>query len=70
MAASNMEESKLFKGRKLPSAKEVAEYGYASMMQGKTIAIHGLLNSMMAHAIRFVPRSLVVNLTRKIQDKE
>ena len=70
MAASNMEESKLFKGRKLPSAKEVAEYGYASMMQGKTVAIHGLLNSIMAHAIRFVPRSLVVKLTRKIQDKE
>jgi short-subunit dehydrogenase len=68
-AAAAMEESGLVKGRKLPTSKEVAEYGYAAMMKGKTVAIHGLMNYIMANSVRFVPRSLVVKLTRKIQDK-
>ena len=68
-AAAAMEESGLVKGRKLPTSKEVAEYGYAAMMKGKTVAIHGLMNYIMANSVRFVPRALVVKLTRKIQDK-
>ncbi len=68
-AAAAMEESNLVKGKKLPTSKEVAEYGYASMMKGKTIVIHGLMNYLMANSVRFTPRALVVKLTRKIQDK-
>jgi short-subunit dehydrogenase len=68
-AAAAMEESNLVKGKKLPTAKEVAEYGYSSMMKGKTVAIHGMMNWIMAHSVRFTPRALVVKLTRKIQDK-
>ena len=34
-AAAAMEESALIKGRKLPSSKEVAEYGYKAMMKDK-----------------------------------
>ena len=68
-AAAAMEESNLVKGKKLPTSKEVAEYGYASMMKGKTVAIHGFMNWIMANSVRFTPRALVVNITRKIQDK-
>lgn len=68
-AAAAMEESNLVKGRKLPTSREVAEYGYAAMLQGKTVAIHGWLNRMMAYSVRFVPRSIVVRITRKMQDK-
>ncbi len=68
-AAAAMEESNLVKGKKLPTSKEVAEYGYAAMMKGKTVAIHGLMNWIMANSVRFVPRAIVVKLTRKIQDK-
>jgi uncharacterized protein len=68
-AAAAMEESALVKGKKLPSAKEVAEYGYTSMMDGKTVAIHGMMNYLMANSVRFTPRALVVKLTRLIQDK-
>jgi short-subunit dehydrogenase len=39
-AAAAMEESNLVKGKKLPTSKEVAEYGYNAMMKGKTVAIH------------------------------
>jgi uncharacterized protein len=68
-AAAAMEESALVKNKKLPTSKEVAEYGYTSMMKGKTVAIHGLMNWIMANSVRFVPRSMVVKITRKIQDK-
>jgi uncharacterized protein len=68
-AAAAMEESALVKGKKLPTSKEVAEYGYKSMMSGKTVAIHGMMNYLMANSVRFTPRALVVKLTRLIQDK-
>lgn len=68
-AAAAMEESNLVKGRKLPTSKEVAVYGYNSMMKGKTVAIHGMMNYLLANSVRFTPRALVVKLTRKIQDK-
>jgi hypothetical protein len=64
-----MEESNLVKGRKLPTSKEVAVFGYAAMMKGKTVAIHGLMNWILANSVRFTPRAIVVKLTRKIQDK-
>ncbi len=68
-AAAAMEESALVKGKKLPTSKEVAEYGYKAMLKGKTVAIHGMMNYIMANSVRFMPRSIVVAVTRKIQDK-
>ena len=65
-AAANMADSSLFKGKKLPSAKEVAQYGYAAMMKGKAVAIHGTLNYLLANSGRFAPRSLVVKVTRAL----
>lgn len=58
------------KERKLPSAREVAEFGYKSMMRGKAVAIPGLMNSIMATSIRFIPRSVVVKAARMIQENK
>jgi uncharacterized protein len=68
-AAAAMEESALVKGKKLPTSKEVATYGYKAMLKGKTVAIHGMMNYILANSVRFMPRSIVVAVTRKIQDK-
>ncbi len=67
--AGGMEESELFKGKKLPTAIEVAEYGYTSMIKGKSVAIHGIMNYIMANSIRFIPRSMVLKVSRKLLDK-
>jgi uncharacterized protein len=67
-AAASMEESALVKNKKLPSSYEVATYGYKSMMKGKVVAIHGLKNWILANSVRFTPRSIVVRITRKLQD--
>ena len=68
-AASSLEGSNLFEGKKLPSSKDVAEYGYRSMMKGKSVVIHGFMNALMANSIRFAPRSIVVKMARMILEK-
>jgi short-subunit dehydrogenase len=68
-AAGAMEESNLFKGKKLPSAKNVAEYGYTSMIKGKTVAIHGFMNYILSNSIRFIPRAIVLKVSRKMLEK-
>ncbi len=67
--AAVLNESKLVKGKKLPTSAAVANYGYRAMLAGKTIAIHGWMNAIMANAVRFMPRALVVKVTRFMQDK-
>ena len=67
--AASLQESRLVKGRKLPTSKEVAEYGYNAMLKGKSVAIHGIVNYLLANSVRFFPRSAVVKITRFIQDK-
>jgi len=67
--AASLQESRLVKGRKLPTSKEVAEYGYNAMLKGKSVAIHGILNYLLANSVRFFPRSAVIKITRFIQDK-
>jgi short-subunit dehydrogenase len=66
-AAAAMEESNMVKGKKLPTSKDVAVFGYAQMMKGKTVAIHGLMNWILANSVRFTPRSIVVMIARKLQ---
>ena len=65
--ASNLHESALVKGKKLPTAKEVAVLGYKAMMKNKLIAIHGMKNFILANAIRFMPRKMVLSIVRREQ---
>lgn len=69
-AAASMQDSKLFEGDNFPTSREVAEYGYKAMMKGKTVAIHGLKNTILANSVRFAPRSLVVKIARRMQAKK
>lgn len=53
-----------FKGV-VASARDVAEYGYAAMMRGKTVAIPGMFNRLLVHGVlRFLPRGLVTSISR------
>jgi uncharacterized protein len=46
---------------KIPSAYDVAIFGYNAMMQKEVIAIHGTQNKIVANLPRFLPRSVVRN---------
>lgn len=61
--AASLDNSNLFKGA-VASSKSVAEYGYKSMMKGKTVVIHGLMNKILAFSVRFFPRNIVTAITR------
>jgi len=67
-AAAQMENNKLVKGKKLPSSKSVAAYGYKAMMRGKTVAIPGFGNFMTAFGVRFVSRNFATRISRWVQE--
>ena len=67
-AAADMEESGVIVNHKLPTAQEVAKYGYRAMLKGKAVAIHGWKNYLMANSVRLAPRSVIVNVVRRIQE--
>ncbi|AYA36089.1 SDR family oxidoreductase [Hymenobacter oligotrophus] len=67
--AAALNDSKLVKGKKLPTSAEVAEYGYRALMRGETVAVHGLMNSLMAQSVRFAPRNMVTALVRRMSER-
>jgi short-subunit dehydrogenase len=68
--ASNGTGIRLFRKSKLPSAVQVAEYGWKSMMKGKTVAVHGWNNRWLLFLIRFLPRKIVTHITGEIYKNE
>lgn len=44
---------------KLPSAHEVASYGYRALQRGEVVAVHGVLNKVLTFSNRLAPRSLI-----------
>jgi len=67
--SAEMGKSELFKGKKLPSSKDVAQYGYDAMMKGKAVAVHGFMNRLLINLSRFASRSLVVKMARRSVEK-
>lgn len=63
---ANMNKSGLVKLFPMPTSKQVAEYGYRTMMSGKRVAIHGFSNWLMAQSSRFTPRRLTTAIVRLI----
>lgn len=66
---SAFNQSKIVKGKKLPTAKEVAIFGYKAMLQRKVVAVHGFKNKLLIFAIRLIPRCWVVKIVREMQNK-
>ncbi|MDA0712274.1 MAG: SDR family NAD(P)-dependent oxidoreductase, partial [bacterium] len=62
--------SRLFETRTLPTGADVAQYGYRAMMRGKRVAVHGLLNRILAQSNRFAPRSLSMAITRTLISRD
>lgn len=69
MERSGMETSKFINGRKLPTAKSVAQYGYRAMQKGKRVAIPGLGNYIMSILPGISPRQLTTAVVGMLQSK-
>jgi len=64
--AAASEDNALFKDKKVPTAKDVASFGYRLMMNGGAVAVHGFKNRMLVFAARLMPRGLVVKAVRQV----
>jgi short-subunit dehydrogenase len=68
-ARGNIEDSKLVKGRKMPSAPEIAAWGYSIAKAGKPFAVEGARWRAFAFGTRFMPRSAAARFAMKAQER-
>ncbi len=68
-AAAQLEESKLVAGKRLPSAREVAQAGYDAMIAGKPIEVVGISNKLTVQLPRFFPRAVMRRVVRGAQER-
>jgi short-subunit dehydrogenase len=66
---ADMERSKLFMFKPPASASDVARYGYDAMMKGKTVAVHGVVNKIIAFSVRLSPRKYLPLIVRRLHEK-
>jgi len=69
-AGAAMEDSRLVKGRKLPSAAEVATYAVKAMNRGDVVAVPGFMNKAMAASVRFSPRPVIRRVVHRVNDRK
>ena len=62
--------SKLFSTMKPVSARDVALIGYRGLEENKSVIIPGFINKLTIFFVRFIPRNMLANITRKIQEKK
>jgi short-subunit dehydrogenase len=68
-AVAKLEKSRLIAGRRLPTARSVAEAGYAAMIAGKTVFVTGASNKLTVLAPRILPRHLMAKIVKKAQEQ-
>jgi uncharacterized protein len=66
---AHIEKTNLINGKKIPSAKEVAEFGYKAMMKGKPVAVHGFKNKELAFLSHHAPKNMVLKSARKLNEE-
>jgi len=63
------DQSRLFKQLGAMSAEKVALDGYRAVMEGRTLAISGAHNWLVAESTRFAPRKVVTAISRWVVEK-
>ncbi len=61
-----MHDSALVKGKRLPTAQEVAASAYRALHGGQRVHIPGAMNWLMAQSVRFTPRRMVTWLVAQM----
>ena len=69
MSAANISQIALMETFKLPTSKDVAQFGYIALINNKAVAVHGFMNTLVAKSTSFVPRSLLRKMVMKLQEK-
>jgi hypothetical protein len=67
--AASWEDSRLVKGRSLPTAAEVARFGYEALMKAQRVAVHGWKNKAIVLSTRLAPRFVILKAVRFLQGR-
>ena len=67
-ARAGVGDTPLMRGR-IMDARAVAEAGYAGLMRGRPLVIPGWRNRMLATLVRWLPRSVVADAVRSVQEQ-
>lgn len=68
-ARAGNDQSRVFKQFGAMSAEKVALHGYRAVMEGRTLAISGAQNWLVAQSSRFAPRKMVTAISRWVSEK-
>ena len=68
-ARADMHDARLVKGRKLPTAAEVAEWGWAEAEKGKSVGVFSMRWKIAAFGTRLIPRPLAARLAARSNEK-
>ncbi len=68
-ARADMQDARVVKGRRLPGAAEVAEWGWAQAVRGKPLAVYTPRWKIAAFGTRFLPRPLAARMAGKTNEK-
>ena len=66
-SAAKATRSAIFKDNNLPTAQDVAEFGYKAMMARKPVAVHGVRNKIMTSIAGYLPVPLTAKIVRRVQ---
>jgi short-subunit dehydrogenase len=64
-AAANAGKIRLFQGGGVMDAETVARLAVQGLLRGKRLVIAGLTNRVLAHSVGFMPRGLVLSVSRR-----
>jgi uncharacterized protein len=67
-AVAAMEQSRLVKGKKMPTSASVAAFAVKAMDRGDVVAVPGLQNKVLAASVRFSPRPVIRRVVHKLQE--
>jgi len=68
-ATANQENARFLRMKKLPTAEQVARYGYQAMIKGQAVAVHGVTNKVFAFMTRILPRTMQARIVRSLHAK-
>jgi uncharacterized protein len=60
--SSSQTDKAFTQGKNVSTSTEVAQFGYDKLMAGKSLVVHGFLNSVLAFLPRILPRSVVLKI--------
>lgn len=64
-AVADMQSARMVQA-KLPTAREVAEYGYGAAIGQQVVAVHGLQNKMLTWLTRILPRATIAKIAGRL----